>query len=226
MKKFPVNYFSPELRELIEADEYLVRVQTSLARKRSEWDKCGFGNAAYVAGSIRARIVELRKAYTQEMIRLSKNVPIVQSATGVSNIGYSEFLRVAIRIDIFKADNPAKLWRYFGYGLSRNKIPDRLMAITSVTEGTHNGKARKALSVITIRLMRAGSPYRREYDAYVARHLSAGVHLAKAIPRGRRYITKLWLKHLWRVWRRLEGLPYDNHHPDDKTIFASDFGWL
>lgn len=224
MNQRPVNYFSPKLRELVEADEYLSRVQNSLAHKNTEWRRRGFDNAAYIVKSNRARIIEIRKSYLEEMIRLGEDVPIVRSATGVRGIGCLSFLRIAVRIDIVKADTPAKLWRYCGYGL-RDNLSSRLAAM-NVSEITYNGKVRRALGGIIIQLMHPDSPYRREYETYLARQIKSGVRSPVASSRGKRYIIKLWLKHLWRVWRRLEGLPYTNHHPDDKTTFASDYGWL
>lgn len=226
MKSRPVNYFPPALLELVEVDEYLLRVQVSVGRKGLEWKKQGYENGAYVAKAFRSRIVEIRKSYAKEIEALSRDIPIVRSALGVMHIGYLDFLRLAVRIDIFKAENPAKLWRYCGYGLAGKKVPDRILT-TNVRKGPkYSGRARRAAGRITIRLLHRNSPYRREYDAYVARQLKDGIHIIGAVSRGRRYVIKLWLKHLWRVWRRLEGLPFRDAHPDDKTRFASDYGWL
>lgn len=225
MNKRPVNYFPPELRELVEADEYLWRVQTSLARKRTEWSRRGFDDATYVMGSLRSRVIEIRKAYVAEMERLSRDIPIVQSGVGVRYVGYQYLLRVVTRIDIFKAETPAALWRFAGYGLTKNLTPESWLRFTHPGLVAYNSRVRKALGRIMYSLMRASSPYRREYNIYVERQVGNGVVLPQAVNRGKRYIIKLWLKHLWRVWRRLEGLPYDNHHPEDTTRFAADFGW-
>ena len=226
MTDTPVNYFPPELRELVEADEYLLRVQTSMARKAREWGRRGYNDAAYVAQSTRARIVEIRKAYAVEMERMGRDIPIVASGVGVKYVGYQYLLRVLIRIDIRKANSPASLWRFGGYGLSRGGTADVHLTREHPGTVTYSTRLRKALGQIMYNLMHRRSAYRQEYDRYFKRQIEKGIPVTRAASRAKRYMIKMWLKHLWRVWRRQEGLPYDNHHEDDRSQFAADYGWL
>lgn len=214
----------PALREIVEQDAYLARLQTSLSMRVSYLEKHGMGNAAYVTGSVRARIVEMRSTYRQGINEAARDVPIVYSATGVRGIGTLTFLRLAIYIDIGACDTPASLWRYCGQGVTGG-MADPLASVTWPGIVRHSSKARRALGPIRTALLYKRSRYRPLYDTYKARSMGDGVSQARAHLRASRYTLKVWLKHLWSVWRRLEGLPLGVPHPDDETWLTSPYGW-
>lgn len=220
----PVNVFPPRLREAVDVDEYLMRVQTSLAHKARQWNRRGYSDSRYVALALRARIIEVRKALRGEVEKLALGIPIVHSATGVKGLQIMAFLRLATRIDINRADTPAKLWRYCGLGLS-NGTPDTIYTILVPGRVSFSTRARTAVAQMRRTLISAGKPYRAVMDEYMERQKKRGINNVRAGQRGWRYAMKLWLKHLWLVWRRQEKLPVGKGHANDTTRLAAPYGW-
>jgi hypothetical protein len=214
---------SPELREAVELDEYLARVGASLATKRILWKRQGRDDAAYVAAALRARVVEARVVYKQELLREAQSIPIVRAVLSIPYIGALRFLRFAIYVDIEKADTVAALWRFCGLGVGPKKAIDRYAALRN--PGVRfNPRAARALLPFRPALARHPQ-YRAAYDQYAARQIANGLSQRHALVRAARYQMKLFLKHLWLVWRRIEGLPVGIGYPGDTTHFASEFGW-
>lgn len=225
-----VNVFPDRLREIVELDEYLARLQRSTKLKMDNWDRRGMTDAAYITRSIRSRIVELRAALRKEAEALVLNIPIVVSALGVKGIWFMSLLRLLVLVDIEKADTPAALWRFCGLGLYRTASGENVIdtIMTTVLPGvvSFSSKAKREMGRIAYVLMRRTSPYRSAYDRKLAEYRAAGYGHGAASRRARRYMVKLWLKHLWRVWRRQEGLSTGGAHPDDTTNLAAGYGWL
>ena len=79
--------------------------------------------------------------------------------------------------------------------------------------------------------LRCGSPYRQIYDNakeyYETNRDWTKLHRHHA---AMRKMIKVWLSHLWEVWRTLEGLPVRNIYAEDKLghnhyISPQDYGW-
>jgi hypothetical protein len=211
------------LREIVENDVYLARLQTSLTHRIKYLDKHGMTSAVLVVEVLRARIIEVRESYRREMESAALQTPIVYSAMGVKGIGARSFLRLAIYIRIDRAASPASLWRYCGLGITRGLV-DTVATVKWPGMIKYNEKARRALNDIRMHLMWKSSPYRPLYDAYRQREIDRGVPRQRAHLRASRYMMKQWLKHLWRVWRRSVGLPTGNPHADDDSL-TSVYGW-
>jgi hypothetical protein len=218
------NIFPDRLREIAEMDEYLVRVQRSLAVKTWGWNRRNLSGAAHVSAALRARIVEVRKALRAEIEKLVLDIPIVTSARGVKHLPIMPFLRLAMRLDVARASSPATWWRYCGLGVTGPLI-DAIYNHRYPGTRRFSTQARREVSEIRRALNRHDGPYRRSMDAYRDRQLKRGVLLARAIRQSWRYMEKLFLKHLWRVWRRQEGLAVGEAHENDETFLASPFGW-
>ena len=222
---YRVNTFSPRLREIIYLDEYLARLAASTQMKRGDWLDLGYESAPLVAEALRARILEMRATYKREMTAALVDLPIARSALGVKGVGMLTFLRFAVRIDIEKADTPAALWSYCGLGVHGGISAPRRSSASAMSV-RWSRRAHWALSHLAIGLLRSQHPYGRVRYERAQYELDRGVNTRIAVLRGRRYALKLWLKHLWLVWRRQESLPIGEPHPDDRTYLAAPFGWL
>ncbi len=168
--------------------------------------------------------VELNGALTD----LADDMPIVAYMTRVKGIGPILALRVAGMIDIHKADTISALWRYAGYGVvdgraEKPKKGERLH---------YNKRLKTACYIIGFYLLRFNPQYRQIYDKAKERYGESypdwtpkHKHLAAM-----RVMIKLWLSHLWIIWRSIEGLPVrepyilgnNGHH---NLISPQEMGW-
>lgn len=223
----PTNVFPERLREIAELDEYLTRLQRSMAHKLNDWSGQNFDDAIYVTSTIRNRIIEIRAALRKEAEALAVDIPIITSARGTA-VWFLPLVRVLVLVDIREAHSPAALWRFCGLGLYNFKIPipDTVATFTAPGKVTFSTKAKREMHYLSLRLIHRKSPYRAVYDQQRAMWVGRGYPTGGAHRRAKRYVLKLWLKHLWLVWRRQEKLPVGPGHPDDVTNLAAPFGWL
>ena len=213
------------LREVAELDRYLLRLQVSTRVRGTNWRKRGMADAADISAAFNARVVETRAALKHEMEAYVVDVPVLWSAMGVIAVPLLDVLSVLTQLDPKRADSPAGFWRYCGLGVVHG-YPDRVYSIIAPGQLTYSAAAYGAMTKLAYRLsMPACRPYHAVYVAYRKRLLQAGVRENVTKARGRRYVAKLWLKHLWLVWRRLEGLPVGVAHAEDETALAAPFGW-
>jgi hypothetical protein len=218
------NEFPPELKELVKADWYLSKVGASLTVKALTWDKNNMPDAAYVNRALAARVTEIRNGWHKDIVNASKHIPIVHSATGVQGVGIRLLMRVLIYVNIEKADTVAALWTYCGFGITRGVI-DTVATVRWPGSVAYNSMVRGAVTEVRRNLSRWHSPYRTNYADRMAYEIERGVSKPLAVRRAQRYVAKLWLKHLWRVWRIQEGLPLTEPAEGDDTALAVPFGW-
>lgn len=135
----------------------------------------------------------------------------MKDAPGLAEITAGMLLS-RVRIDL--AETVSCLWSFLGYAPPKDG------------EKYNPGKGKDFKSALyaalSISLTRHASPYRKIYDTYKARELKHGAALQRTI--------KLWLSHLWSVWREWEGLPVtapyaNNHLGHDGFYDAGEFGW-
>lgn len=107
-------------------------------------------------------------------------------------------------VDIRRADTVSALWRYAGQGLT-NGERDRPRKGEKLI---YNAALKRTCYLVGTSFMRANSPYRKVYDEakefYLAEREWTKGHCDMA---ARRKMVKIFLSHLWVVWRDLEGLP-------------------
>jgi hypothetical protein len=174
------------------------------------------------------RLIEQETQMDEELRDLAGDFRIVREMTALRGAGLLLAAKVIGLIDIEKAETVSKLWRYAGYGLTAKGIIDRR---TKGETMKYNQGLKTSCRVLTVSMMRSNSPYRAVYDeareVYAARpDWSAGHQHSAAL----RKMTKIWLAHLWNVWRTLEGLPaqapYIFHDPrHTHQIMPTDMGW-
>lgn len=171
------------------------------------------------------RFQELENEITESLRDFADDFPIVERMIKVKGVGEVLALKVVAMIDIGRANTISALWRYAGYGVVDNKAEKAIKG-----EKLHYNKRLKATCyLIAQSFLRSNSPYRRIYDEARAEYERRGWTKAHQHKAAMRKMIKIWLAHLWLVWRQLEGLPirdpYIAADPHHKIITPAEMGW-
>jgi hypothetical protein len=174
------------------------------------------------------RFEEIEKDLDQSIADLAEDFPIVERMTRVKGVGKTLAMKVAVMIDIRKADTISALWRYAGYAV----IDGQREKPTKGEKLHYNARLKTACYLVGSSFLKSNSPYRRIYDDakeyYQANRpdwTKAHVHNAAM-----RKMIKIWLAHLWQVWREMEGLPVTqlwiaDKSPHHRIMMPEEFGW-
>ena len=146
---------------------------------------------------------------------------------GIKGIGPSLASQVLSLIDITRADTVSALWRYAGYAV----VDGKAEKLKKGEKAHYNANLKKALYKVAMSFLKCSSPYRKFYDDakqyYEANRdwTKMHIHLASI-----RKMIKMFLSHLWHVWRTVEGLPTRELYVVEKLghnhiIPPDDFGW-
>lgn len=179
------------------------------------------------------RFQQLEKELDADIASVADDLPIVARMTAVKGIGKTLAVKVAVMIDIRRADTVSALWRYAGYGVAQDGQRDRLQP---GVKSPYNTRLKTTCYLVGTSFLRLNSPYRRIYDetrAYYERErpdwTKAHRHQAAM-----RKMIKVWLSHLWVVWRELEGLPVSDPYViaagaagdgPHRMMTPEEFGW-
>lgn len=113
--------------------------------------------------------------------------------------------------DIERFPTVAKLWRYAGLGVDDDGKAERMR---KGQKPRFNPRFKGLMYNVGVVLVRSKSKYKRIYDKakeyYQANRdwTKSHIHLAAM-----RKMEKLFLSHVWMVWRELEGLPVRDPYP-------------
>lgn len=175
-----------------------------------------------------SRFQEMEDELEQDIISIADDYPIIEHMIAVKGVSFLLAARVICHIDISRATTVSALWRYSGYGVT-NGERDR------PTKGqplNYNKTLKTSVYNVGSSFLKAGGPYRAEYDAareyYWANRpdwTKGHNHLASM-----RKMVKLWLSHLWDRWRRIEGLPTSEPYAHAKLAHEhiktpAEYGW-
>lgn len=151
----------------------------------------------------------------KDIERLAAKEPIIEQMIKVRGVGLLLAAKVAAMIDIEKSPTISSLWRYAGYGLKDGERDKP----TKGEKLIYNKRLKTTCYLVGTSFLRSNSPYRHIYDE--ARIYYDGSHpdWTKAHKHNAaiRKMIKIWLSHLWLVWREMEELP-----TSDPYIIASD----
>ncbi len=176
---------------------------------------------------------ELEKAYEDRMRRMVKylrdDMPIIGHLLSVKGVGEVYAAELLSHIDIHKADTISALWRFCGYGVvdgkAERKVRGQKLSYCSRLKTV-------CYKIFTSWLRCRESPYKEYYFTQKARYeatrpdwTKGHIHLAAM-----RKTVKLFLAHLWLVWRNLENLPTRDPYVIEKmghqTVLPPErFGW-
>jgi len=171
---------------------------------------------------------ELEEELNDSMEDLANDFPIVEYMCQVKGVGKKLAIKTVAMIDIERAQTISQLWRYAGYAVIDGKVEKPVKG-----EKLHyNTRLKKTCYLIGESFIKQNSPYRRIYDEakeyyQINRPEWTKLRCHRA---AMRKMTKIWLAHLWVVWRKLEGLPVtepwiagkDGHQ---HILQPEDFGW-
>ena len=155
----------------------------------------------------------LTETITEE-IQLHEMWPWLESVKGV---GPGLAASLLAYLDIEKAPTVSSLWKYCGQGVTDGQR-DRPRKGEKLA---YNAKVKRVCYLIATSFLRSSSPYRDEYDeakAYYQAHRDwRPAHVDMA---ARRKMIKLFLSHLWVVWRHERGL--EARKPYAMTVLGHD----
>ena len=164
----------------------------------------------------------------RDIAALVKDRPIVKAMTQVRGVGFLLAAKVVAMIDIERAATVSALWRYCGYA-----VMDGERERPTKGEKLHyNSRLKTTCYLVGTSFLRSNSPYRKIYD--LAREYYAANrpdwtegHRHNA---AMRKMIKVWLAHLWVIWRTLEALPVRVLYVMEKLSHThyrtpQEFGW-
>jgi hypothetical protein len=173
------------------------------------------------------RFDDLESELDNDISEMIDGNELVECMTEVKGVGDILAAKVISMIDIQRADTVSALWRYAGYGVvnGEREKPTKGEALH------YNKRLKTTCYLIGSSFLRSNSPYRQIYDSskeyYETNRDWTKLHRHHA---AMRKMIKVWLSHLWEVWRTLEGLPVRNIYAEDKLghnhyISPQDYGW-
>lgn len=175
------------------------------------------------------RFKEIEDDLDKSIGDLAGDFEIVEYMVRVKGVGKTLALKTVVMIDIERADTISSLWRYAGYGVDENGVAEK----PKKGEKLHyNSRLKTTCYLIGMSFIKSNSPYRRIYDEakeyYVANKPDwTKMHCHNA---AMRKMIKVWLSHLWMVWRKLEGLSVTepwiaSESPHHRIMTPEEFGW-
>lgn len=180
--------------------------------------------------SLYNRFVVMEEELDDRIRALTEGIDIIEVMEGVRGVGKLTAAKIVAYIDIHRADTISALWRYAGYGVRDDGTRDRHVAGEI---SVFNKNLKRECRLLATGLMRANSPYRKIYDDareyYDANRpdwTAAHKHNAAL-----RKMIKMFLAHLWLVWREFEGLPTREPYVSEKLghthiVAPREMGWL
>jgi len=175
-----------------------------------------------------ATFEQLERELDADIRTLSDDLPIVAYMTAVRGVGPLLAVKVAAMIDIHRAETVSALWRYAGYAVMDGERERPVKG----EKRHYNARLKTACYLIGTSFLKTGSPYRQVYDDARAYYEANRPDWTKGHQHNAamRKMIKMWLSHLWQVWRALEGEPipppYAHQMLGHNHYYSpQDFGW-
>ena len=214
-----------DLREMLQKQRIAFGLRVGAA-ERGDDDLAPYH--ARLLESWQERFRELEHEVDTQLGQLAEEEAIVQMMMGVRGVGPILAMRVAAHIDIRRSDTVSALWRYAGYAV----FDGERERLKKGEQAHFNKRLKTACYLVGSSLIKSNSPYRVVYDEakehYHNTHpdwTKAHTHMASM-----RKMIKVWLAHVWIIWRALEGLPIRDPYVFDvlghtHQYLPEDFGW-
>lgn len=124
----------------------------------------------------------------------------------VKGIGPGLAAQLVAFVDIEKAPTISSLWKFAGQAVNNKGEADRRVKGQKLE---YNAKLKRSCYLVEESFMRSSSPYRRIYDEAKEQYLRTRPdwtpkHIDMAC---KRKMVKVFLSHMWLVWRHVRGLP-------------------
>lgn len=174
------------------------------------------------------RFENMEAEINKDILDTAGNLQIVEQMIKVKGVGMMLAAKVVCMIDIEQSDTVSALWRYAGWGVVNGEREKPVKG-----EKLHyNRRLKSTLYLVGTSFLRSNSPYREIYDSakeyYVANRPDwTKLHRHRA---AMRKMIKVYLSHLWEVWRKMDGLPTRElwvieHAGHQHYIPPEKFGW-
>jgi len=159
-----------------------------------------------VFGEHEKRFKRLEQEMLEYIEKLCEKYLITKKLLEIKGIGITMAAVIISEIDIYKADTVSKIWRYCGLGVVNGKAERPVKG-----EKLHYNKFLKSklLGVLAKSFLINNNHYRKFYDDYKHRLESKNWGASK-LHRHRaalRYMMKMFLIDLYKMWREIEELP-------------------
>lgn len=174
-----------------------------------------------------SRLVDFETEINAALNDIASDMPIAERMITVKGVGKTLAIKVAAMIDIKRCDTVSALWRYAGYGV----VDGRAERPRKGEKLHYNKRLKTACYLVGLSFLKSNSPYRRIYDEARADYESSRPNWTKAHQHmgAMRKMIKVWLSHLWLVWREMEELPvtppYIAADPRHTIITPDEMGW-
>ena len=176
------------------------------------------------------RFADLEQEIASDIAMYVQDHPMYDYITGVKGIGACLGAQILSQIDIRKADTVSALWRYSGLSVDAEGKADRLK---KGQKSVFNTRLKMVMYKVSTQFLRNRSPYAKFYynaKAYYKQNRPdwTKLHCDYA---ARRKMMKMFMSHLWEVYRKLEGLPTPAPYVFEKLghthmISPHEFGWF
>lgn len=177
-----------------------------------------------------SRLVLLEEECNKDILEEIKkmDMPIFRRIMEIKGIAAITAAKIISPIDITRADTISALWRYAGYSVVNGKRERPIKG-----EKLHyNRNLKIAVRLAVESFIKCGSPYAAIYRTHKEQFLSTHPEATKmhchnaAIGK----TAKIFLSHLWQVWRQIENLPQRELFAIEKLghshkLKPEDFGW-
>lgn len=155
------------------------------------------------------------------------DMPIYHALVSLKGIGDITAAKLLAEIDITRCDTISALWRYAGYGVIEGKREKPVKG-----EKLHYNQRLKIAVRLTVEsFIKSRSPYAAIYasekEKWMNRPDMTKMHAHNAAI-GK--CAKVFLSHLWLVWRQMEGLPLRDPYAIGQMghthlMSPAEFGW-
>ena len=217
-----------DLRNSIQKTRIATNNRIKAHRKTSEEDGVDDGYYIKTLDGFLEQFLDIESNLDLNIRMVSERYEIVERMSDIKGVGQLLAAQVVCMIDIRRADTVSALWRYAGYAV----MDGEREKLTKGEKAHYNTRLKSICYKVSNSMLRCGSPYTKiYYDAkayYEANRTDwTKLHIHNA---SIRKMTKLWLSHLWEVWRKLEGLEVRELYVMEKLghkhlIKPSEYGW-
>ena len=175
------------------------------------------------------RFSDLEAEITDDLRDLAGDSQIIQRMCAVKGVSFTLAAKVVSLIDIQRASNVSSLWRYAGYAV----VDGKRERMHKGEKSHYNRRLKTACFQVAESFLKSRSPYSNVYyeakKYYLANRPDWTKNHCHLAAMGK--MIKVWLSHVFLIWRQLEGLPVNepyviSHMGHVDYITPQEMGWM
>lgn len=220
------------LRALVDCrDRQVQKARIQFGNRASAIDRIADetdGKQATIVDAYVAQFEALEERLDSDIAALVKGEAVYERLVGVKGIGPMLAAKMLAMIDIRQCDTISALWRFAGYGV----IDGHAEKPVKGEKLHYSSRLKTTCYLVGSSFLKARSPYRAVYDEARTYYADNRLDWPKLRQHraAMRKMVKVFLSHLWQVWREMEGLPIsdpyiigEGHHTH--LLRPEEFGW-